>query len=352
MNKSPQISVIVPVYNLEKYLPQCIESILFQTLDDFELILVDDGSLDHSGDICKEYAAKDNRVKVFRQKNLGVSTARNKGLEKARGKYIVFVDADDYVRPNYLQDLFEALPPGENEALVIESVTKLYPDSKKIVCSLPNLELSAKSIYKLLTELSDKNIGYSAAKLYNKNIIDRNKIAFIPTVSLLEDYFFLLDYALNAETVIVRNISNYIYRVGYSEQTQSVSFKRFEQEYLIFQNYYKRIQEYQRLYHLKENDMKKVRASLAVFFHRTILSLYKTKWSYTYKERISAFQQIIASYNDWIKVCFTPAYIVDRVGKKMLINGMYTLFDIWMRALLKIHFTKMFGVQAEKAKKI
>lgn len=92
----PQISVIVPVYNVEKYLHRCVESILSQTLDDFELILVDDGSKDNSGTICDEYARKDFRVKVFHKKNSGLSAARNTGLEKALGKYVIFVDSDDY----------------------------------------------------------------------------------------------------------------------------------------------------------------------------------------------------------------------------------------------------------------
>lgn len=92
----PQISVIVPVYNVEKFLHRCVESILSQTLDDFELILVDDGSKDNSGAICDEYARKDFRVKVFHKKNSGLSAARNTGLEKALGKYVIFVDSDDY----------------------------------------------------------------------------------------------------------------------------------------------------------------------------------------------------------------------------------------------------------------
>ena len=90
-------SIIVPVYNVEKYLRECIDSILCQTFTDFELILVDDGSKDESGKICDEYAEKDNRIKVIHKENGGQSTARNCGVKESSGKYIVFLDSDDFI---------------------------------------------------------------------------------------------------------------------------------------------------------------------------------------------------------------------------------------------------------------
>lgn len=95
----PELSIIVPVYKVEKYLPRCIDSILAQTFGDFELILIDDGSPDGCGRICDEYARKDKRIVVIHQKNMGVSAARNAGLDIARGRYIGFVDSDDWIEP-------------------------------------------------------------------------------------------------------------------------------------------------------------------------------------------------------------------------------------------------------------
>ncbi len=103
------ISVIVPVYKVEQYLPACLDSILAQTFEDFELILVDDGSPDNCGRICDEYAKKDSRIKVIHQENQGLSGARNTGIEIARGEYITFIDSDDLVTENYLQVLHDAL---------------------------------------------------------------------------------------------------------------------------------------------------------------------------------------------------------------------------------------------------
>ncbi|MDZ5254376.1 glycosyltransferase [Clostridium sp. LIBA-8841] len=102
----PEISIIVPIYNVEKYLSKCIESILNQTFTDFELILVNDGSKDGSGKVCDEYALKDNRIKVIHKINGGVSSARNSGINLALGRYIGFVDPDDYIRKDMYEKLY------------------------------------------------------------------------------------------------------------------------------------------------------------------------------------------------------------------------------------------------------
>lgn len=106
---NPLISVIVPVYNVEKYLKRCIDSILAQTFTDFELLLIDDGSTDNSGEVCDEYVKKDNRIKVFHKINGGVSSSRNLGLDNSKGQYITFVDSDDYVSFAILEILLNKL---------------------------------------------------------------------------------------------------------------------------------------------------------------------------------------------------------------------------------------------------
>ena len=98
----PKVSIIVPIYNSEAHLSRCIDSILAQTLTDFELILVNDGSQDNSGKICDNYAQKDSRIIVLHKENGGTSSARNVGLKKSRGEYITFVDSDDTIYPHYL----------------------------------------------------------------------------------------------------------------------------------------------------------------------------------------------------------------------------------------------------------
>ena len=105
MEAQPLITVIVPVYNVEKYLRRCLDSIIGQTYQNLEILCIDDGSIDNSGVICEQYAARDARIKVIHQENQGLSTARNRGLDAAEGEYIAFVDSDDYI----LEDMFERL---------------------------------------------------------------------------------------------------------------------------------------------------------------------------------------------------------------------------------------------------
>ena len=121
------ISIIVPVYNTEKYLRRCIDSVLAQTYQDFELLLIDDGSKDSSGAICDEYAAQDARVRVFHKENGGVSSARNVGLDNARGEWITFVDADDWIESDMLELL---LRKGEETGadIVMGDLLFAYPD--------------------------------------------------------------------------------------------------------------------------------------------------------------------------------------------------------------------------------
>lgn len=117
-----KISVIVPVYNTEMYLRECIESVLFQTFSDFELLLINDGSTDSSGNICDEYAEKDSRVRVFHKENGGVTSARKLGILKSRGEYIFLLDADDYIYKNSLANLFTNMK--EDYDLVISNCVK------------------------------------------------------------------------------------------------------------------------------------------------------------------------------------------------------------------------------------
>lgn len=102
-----KISIVIPVYNVESYLDKCVKSVLEQTYTDFELFLIDDGSIDRSGEICEKYAQEDKRVRVIHQKNQGVSVARNVGIDLAEGRYITFLDSDDFVSKYYLELLYQ-----------------------------------------------------------------------------------------------------------------------------------------------------------------------------------------------------------------------------------------------------
>ena len=121
-----KISVIVPVYNVQDYLSECVQSILNQTFSDFELLLIDDGSTDHSGEIADQLEDLDPRIQVYHKKNGGLSDARNYGLERAQGEYLAFIDSDDYVAANYLETLINLIVEYSADAscLIIQMVTQ------------------------------------------------------------------------------------------------------------------------------------------------------------------------------------------------------------------------------------
>ena len=129
MTNTSLITIIVPVYNAKKYLHDCIESILSQTYHNLEIILIDDGSTDGSEKLVNDYAKSDKRIKVVHQKNMGLSSARNTGLKHATGKYITFVDSDDRIEPNMIEDLFNALIDSQAD-IAICSFKELYPNGK------------------------------------------------------------------------------------------------------------------------------------------------------------------------------------------------------------------------------
>lgn len=172
----PEISIIVPVYNVEQYLCECIDSMLAQIFEDYELILVDDGSPDRCGQVCDEYAALDERVRVIHQENAGVSFARNIGIDIARGNYISFVDSDDIISAFYLKELYEKIIEYQADISICEMKEFDEKNTFKM-----NRESDIKSIKKkvlsgkeaALTVYSQKREKISVgpcAKLYKKSL--------------------------------------------------------------------------------------------------------------------------------------------------------------------------------------
>ena len=194
--RNPKISVIVPVYNVEQYLRRCIDSILSQTFSDFELLLIDDGSKDKSGDICDEYAAKDARIRVFHKVNGGVSSARNLGLVKANGEFIFFVDSDDYLDNTHLEnyskdiDNFDLIFQGYK--LVDETTGKIL--EKKTFHEIETLDFeSSMNVMEQIFSIGNF-FGPTWNKIFRASIISENEIKFKEDVNLREDEIFTFSY--------------------------------------------------------------------------------------------------------------------------------------------------------------
>ena len=210
------VSVIVPIYNAEKYLHRCVDSILAQTYKDFELLLINDGSTDRSKDLCDALALKDNKIRVFHKQNGGASSARNYGLENAIGEYICFIDADDRVDCNYI----ERLLPINGEDMVVcsfmsDTMSTFY--LSEIVRDKHNI---GKNLHILIDHMA---ICSPWSKILRRDIIERNNIRFDVNVSAGEDLLFICDYfsvGLNK----IRTISTPLYHY-YIADNKSLSHR-------------------------------------------------------------------------------------------------------------------------------
>lgn len=209
MKLSPVVSIIVPVYNAEKYLRRCIDSVLAQTYQDFELLLIDDGSKDSSGAICDEYAKKVTRVKVFHKENGGVSSARNVGLDNAKGEYITFVDADDWIKPLYLEHLLRGI---EKSDMVIAYATVFREnDNEGVEEKYLEHDITDKNFSLLFEENAMSWHTSPWSKLYKRKIIETHRFRFEVDVHLGEDAIFLYSYMLQTRKIKVVCHTDYCY---------------------------------------------------------------------------------------------------------------------------------------------
>ena len=200
MKKKPIISVIIPVYNTEKYLHRCIDSVLAQTYKDFELLLIDDGSKDSSGTICDEYAAQDARVRVFHKENGGVSSARNVGLNHAQGEWVTFVDSDDYIEENFLKS-FE----GNLDAdLVVGRMIKKRSQGNL----LSNIPSGYHHPSKIVLEGNLTQLAFQSpwGKLFRGSLI--KNLRFDEGMIIGEDHYFILKYVCVAKSIRILEIGN------------------------------------------------------------------------------------------------------------------------------------------------
>ena len=218
----PDLSVIIPVYNTEKYLEQCIRSIQKQTYSNIEIILVDDGSPDNSGRICDKYAQMDKRIEVIHKENGGLSDARNKGIDISKGKYITFVDSDDYIEEMYIESLYKAI---KNDDTLISQCSISKVNNDKVI--LEKIGYNEKSVKK------GKDLLEDACKTRHviENIVVWNKMYDIslfenlrfPVGKIHEDEFITYKILYDVDKISI--INKYLY--NYRQTNESIMGKRF-----------------------------------------------------------------------------------------------------------------------------
>lgn len=240
------ISIIVPIYNVSKYLDRCMESLLKQTYTNIEIIMVDDGSPDDCGSKCDDYASRDRRIKVIHKQNAGLGMARNSGLDIANGKYVAFIDSDDYVNIEMIEKLYHRLQNTKADTcfcryynVTAEKTNILAPEIyKKNNYQQDEIkEILLGMIGSLPEEPGDVEIGMSVWKgLYSLDIINKSKIRFQSERKYIsEDIIFHIEYLQKAQKVVVEETPNYYYCDNGGSLTKSYKANRFEMEKILFQ---------------------------------------------------------------------------------------------------------------------
>ena len=228
------ISIVVPVYNVEKYLSRCIDSILNQTYEKWEAIFVNDGSKDNSLEILKKYQNKDKRIKIVNKKNEGSGIARNIGIEQSKGEYLAFLDSDDWYEKNFLEKLYNNLKENNSDVSMCNP-RMTYDDSQKNkninVYHFDSIELN-KNPEKILGILAMPVIWN---KLYKKKLIMKNNIKF-PNYSFSEDVEFLYKVFLYVDKV--SKVEEYLYNYYQRDNSETKKIKResIEQVYKVIEN--------------------------------------------------------------------------------------------------------------------
>lgn len=213
-----KVSVVVPVYNSSMFLEKCIDSILNQDFKSYEIILIDDGSTDGSGDICDNYSASYRNIKAIHQKNSGVSSARNHGIEEASGKYICFIDSDDWVEPNYISFLYKNMNEnGLSACNLIENQNKIKVDKNDVIMNRDEAQISVYSCFGMQ--------GFPVCKMYDRNMIILNDIRFDTDIYICEDVLFNIKYLKYAIGKIIWNKTTLYH---YGKMNSGATERRFK----------------------------------------------------------------------------------------------------------------------------
>lgn len=292
MENSAKISVIVPVYNVAPYLTQCIESLCRQTFSKLEIILVDDGSTDESGKICDEFAKKDPRILVIHKKNEGLSSARNAGLSVASGKYIGFVDGDDFVSCEMYQKLYKIAESYESEIVCCQFQTSNGEITEKAEGSETVTVLDTKQAVKkfFLREITESVWD----KLFSRRLFDD---LFFPEGEINEDTFVVITLILKSRQMIFYDKKLYYYRKrngsitrsGYSEKFRVVN-RHITQIETVIDKCYPDLQAYMKLF-------------FGVHYYYLLLSILtlpdRKKYKNDYEHYLKQFRKTLGSFLHW-----------------------------------------------------
>lgn len=315
------ITIIIPVYNVKKYLKQCIESVVNQTYKNIEIILVNDGSTDGSGDICDEYAIKDSRVRVIHKKNAGLGLARNSGLEKASGKYVTFIDSDDYADINMIESLYNCILDEKADTCIggykrVDDEGSIIFEESYNYSIFTGKNIQKKLFYRMLGSSPEKSDAIRMSvwnSMYSMEIIRENAIKFPSEREFIsEDIIFDSDYYKNAKKVIIIGSTAYNYRINALSLTMKYNKDRFEKYKLLCSTLIDRLS----LDDIDNDAILRIKRMFFVNVRTCILQEVKSYSSPSYNKAINNIKSIC---NDKYLHSVIDSYPVEKMGKKQQI---------------------------------
>lgn len=333
---NPLISVIIPCYNIEKYISKTIDSILNQKFNNFEIILVDDGSIDNTGKILDEYLKKDNRIKVIHKKNEGVAIARNTGLLESNGEYIYFLDGDDYISTSYFEDMSKVIL--KNNLEIIISPYYIEKNNKKFLL-ISNIKEKYYNRDFILKNLFTRKICKAAigTSLIKKEIIVKNNIFFNEKLSYSEDYHFIIRVFFKTRNFYYTNkpYFTYVQRKG-SAINSKINLKRLDTlkalvdlendlniEDKILKNYFYLFYAISFIGNINVLSKQKNLAEENLKLYLKELSLYSkqlNKLKFIFEKEYFIYKMLTIIYLCSPKVCFFALKILDKLKERIIKN--------------------------------
>jgi glycosyltransferase involved in cell wall biosynthesis len=339
-------SIILPAYNGQHVIERCILSVLEQNYNLFELLIIDDGSTDQTHEVCKKYYEQDSRVKYYKQNNKGVSAARNYGLKAAQNEYLLFVDADDYLLPSFLQAFHNLLASSEVEDKIfifqdfIADIRLADGQEEQFKwCKFSYAEYTLKETFQALDSMNWLNWGVPFAKIYKRSIINKNHIYFNENVSFREDLIFMLEYVAHIDKLIFDPIANYCYTIDNTKKSLSNTTASFDNE-IIFFNYSKQMADFYIDKYKLSNSVQLVlyKMTYASLFRCINSCMYKHKIPMKKKDRIKNIKLLATKNNlDFLLKSEIINTKAKHLAFTLLKNKLYTMYDLLNSVRFNMH---------------
>lgn len=349
----PEVSIIVPVYNAEMYLSRCIESIIGQTYKNIELILIDDGSADRSGNICDEFAHRDNRIIVVHKRNAGVSAARNDGIKLSRGRYLQFVDSDDYIDGKMTAILIDRALRNDSDIVICGFNTIDYKTGELMpfAYSQTDLNLDVKEFLAIYYDLYlTRYLNTPCNKLYEAGLVKDNEIYFEPDIDYGEDLIFNLEVFKRCSKFSIINSCLYNYALYHNNDslTRKPRADMYEIQKMMFE-------EVVALYVDADGFSEEIKSLEQGYTRDLIKGVIQYYASYTILKDYKSFEEKARTvWNDEVLqkciINYQPNSAQERILVFFLQNNMYFSLYVYVqiKEVFRNRFPRIFGYLRKK----